>query len=108
NSDFQSGHATMMFHGLTMEGLARFWAPALRRMVIDRTGLDGYFDGEFDPSAEFGPPPPPPGVTDPFDRASFPSAFTVLREQLGLKMHATRAMVAVIVIDAAEQPVSHD
>ena len=67
-----------------MDGLARFWAPALRRMVINRTGLDGYFDGEFDPTAEFGPPPPPPGMPDPFDRASFPSAFTVLREQLGL------------------------
>jgi uncharacterized protein (TIGR03435 family) len=104
NSDFKSGRATMMFHGLTMEGLARFWAPALRRMVINRTGLDGSFDGEFDPSAEFGPPPPPPGVADPFDRASFPSAFTVLREQLGLKMDATKAPVDVRIIDGAEKP----
>ena len=77
-------------------------------MVLNRTGLDGYFDGEFEPTAEFGPPPPPPGVPDPFDRAAFPSAFTVLREQLGLKMDATRAMVDVIVIDAAEQPVTNN
>jgi len=104
DSDFKSGYARMMFRGMTMDGLARFWAPALRRMVINRTGLDGYFDGEFDPTAEFGPPPPPPGMPDPFDRASFPSAFTVLREQLGLKMESTKAPVDVLIIDGAERP----
>ena len=45
-SDFASGRAVMAFHGLTMDGLARFWIPALRRMVLNRTGLDGYYTGE--------------------------------------------------------------
>src|SRR5262249_45720691 len=106
-SDFSAGKAVMAFRGMTMDGLARFWTPALRRMVINRTGLDGYYDFECEPTAEFGPPPPPPGVPDPFDRANFPSAFTVLREQLGLKMESTRAPVDVLIIEAAEKPSDH-
>jgi len=108
SSDFPSGRATMAFRGLTMDAFARFWTPALRRMVINRTGLDGYYDGEFEPTAEFGPPPPPPGVPDPFDRANFPSTFTVLRERLGLKLDSTKAPVDVLVIDGAERPAENN
>jgi uncharacterized protein (TIGR03435 family) len=43
-------------------------------------------------------------MPDPFDRTSFPSAFTVLREQLGLRMDSTRAPVAMLIVDAAEKP----
>ena len=92
------------FRGLTMEGFARFLAPAVRRYVIDRTGLTGYFDGEVDRTAELQPPPPPPGVPDPFDRQSFPSMFTVLPERLGLKLQPSRGPVDVLVIDSVEQP----
>jgi bla regulator protein blaR1 len=99
-----SGKGSMAFRGVTMANFARFWGPALRRMVVDRTGLTGYFDGEFDPTAEFGPPPPPPGVPDPWDRASFPTVFTVLREQLGLKLESSKGPVNVLVIDYAEKP----
>lgn len=103
-SNFQSGRATMAFRGLTMEAFARFLVPMFDRAVVDRTGLAGYFDGDFDPSTEFPPPPPPPGVADPFDRQSFPSIFTVLSEQLGLKLESTRGPVEVFVIDRVEKP----
>lgn len=103
-ADLASGRARMAIRGVTMDGLARLLVPILRRGVIDRTGLAGFFDGDFDVAAELGPPPPPPGVRDPLDRPSLPSLFSVLPEQLGLRLEATRGPVAVVVIDALERP----
>jgi uncharacterized protein (TIGR03435 family) len=103
-SSLADGRATMAFRGMTIDSLARFLMPMLRRMVVDRTDLSGYFDGDFDPSAEFPPPPPPPGVLDPFDRQSFPTIFTVLREQLGLKLDNIRAPTPILVIDQINKP----
>jgi len=94
----------MAFRGLTMPGLARMLVAPLRHGVLDRTGLGGYFDGEFEFSAEFGPPPPPPGVADPLDRPSLPSIFTTFRENLGLKLESVRGPVNVLVIDHVERP----
>ena len=87
-----------------MEGFARFLVPAVRRGVIDRTGLTGYFDADFEPTVEIPPPPPPPGVPDPFDRQSFPTIFTVVQEQLGLKLDSQKGPVDVLVIDRMEKP----
>ena len=89
---------------MTMADVSKVLKPMVRRVVIDQTGLDGYFDGDFDFTAELGPPPPPPGVPDPFDRQSFPTVFTVLPEQLGLKLDSRRGPVEVLVIDSAFQP----
>ena len=92
------------FRGVTVEVLARFLAPAVRRPVFDRTGLTGYFDADLEATAEFGPPPPPPGVADRIDRASLPSIFSVLPDRLGLKLDAQRGPVKVYVIDRLEHP----
>jgi uncharacterized protein (TIGR03435 family) len=103
-TDFRAGRGGFAFRGLTMAELAKTLAPMVRRSVRDETGLEGYFDADFDFVAEIGPPPPPPGVPDPFDRASFLSVFTVLPEQLGLKLESRRGPVEVLVIDYAEEP----
>ena len=87
-----------------MGAFAKLLVPMVRRTVSDRTGLSGYFDADFDFLAEVGPPPPPPGVTDPFDRTAFLSVFTVLPEQLGLKLESTKGPVDVLVIDRVERP----
>jgi uncharacterized protein (TIGR03435 family) len=87
-----------------MPALAKILIPMVRRSVTDRTGLDGYFDAEFDFLAEIGPPPPPPGLPDPFDRGSFLSVFTVFPEQLGLKLESTKGSVDVLVIDRVDRP----
>jgi uncharacterized protein (TIGR03435 family) len=97
----------LAFRGMTLEGFARSLAPIVRRVVIDRTGLAGAYDADFEASAELPPPPPPPGsgIPNPFDPRSMPSIFSILPEQLGLKLDATRAVVDVLVIDRAERPV---
>jgi uncharacterized protein (TIGR03435 family) len=71
------------------------------RPVLDNTGLAGVFDIklQFAPenleggSAEPGPEP-----------KEFPSVFTALQEQLGLKLEATRAPVETLVIEQIVHP----
>jgi uncharacterized protein (TIGR03435 family) len=98
------GGAAAKLRGVTLEALARFLSTPVRRPVIDRTGLTGYFDADLEMTAELGPPPPPPGVADRFDRSSAPSIFTALQEQLGLKLDARKGPVVVFVIDRLEHP----
>ena len=79
----------------------------VRRIVVDRTGLSGAFDGtlEWTP-AEMPLPPPGPAPPDapPPPRADGPSIFTAVQEQLGLKLESTKGPVNVLVIDRVEHP----
>jgi uncharacterized protein (TIGR03435 family) len=99
-----SGRSRFALRGTSMEGFSRFLQGAAHRYVFDRTGLDGYFDGAFDFTLEIGPPPPPPGIPDPHDRTNFQSIFTVLQEQVGLKLQSTRVPVQVLVVDSVDRP----
>jgi uncharacterized protein (TIGR03435 family) len=67
------------------------------RVVIDKTGLTGYYDIELK------------WTTDE-DRAAGvqgPSLFTALEEQLGLGLVSTKAPVDVIVVDHVERPTAN-
>lgn len=74
----------------------------LDRNVIDKTGLEGFYDITLDFVRDFqgvrpdGAPPPPP--------ADGPSIFTALREQLGLRLVSARGPVEHLVIERAERP----
>ncbi len=83
--------------GLTLRFLANALTGYTRRMVIDRTGLQGPFDFNltYAPAARGGGP----AASD--DR---PSIFTAVQEQLGLKLEAATAPVEVLVIDGAAMP----
>ncbi|HXJ40645.1 MAG TPA: TIGR03435 family protein [Bryobacteraceae bacterium] len=73
-----------------------------RRAVVDNTG----FAGTFDVHLQWTPGLGETGDSDvpaPADGSS-PSIFSVLQEQLGLKLKAGRGSVEVLVIDYAEKP----
>jgi bla regulator protein BlaR1 len=103
NTNLPAGQGGLSFRGLTMSSLARTIEELVHRSVTDETKLAGPFDGDFGLIEELPPPPPPPGQPNPFT-SPFLSIFTVLPEQLGLKLQATRGPVSVLVIDAVQRP----
>lgn len=70
----------------------------LGRVVQDRTGLTGRYKIDLDY------PFMPPRNADAALPDSRPSLFTVIREQLGLKLEPARGQFKVIVVDAAQRP----
>ena len=102
-TNFPEARGGLAFRGLTMAALAKHLVPMLRRAVVDRTGLSGYFDGDFDFIRELPLPPPPPGTPNPF-KTPFASVFAVFPEQLGLKIESVRTPIEVLVIDSVERP----
>jgi bla regulator protein BlaR1 len=98
-----SNRAYQAIRGMTMQEFAAAIYGHLGRRVIDETGLSGYFDGEFEFTADIKLPPPPSGV-NPFDGQTLPSIFSVLPQQLGLKLEPGRGLVDILLIDHAERP----
>jgi len=88
---------TVIAGGYPMAEFQRFLTGQTQRVVIDRTGLAGAWDFEltFAPAdlAAAGSPD-----------ISAPSLFTALREQLGLRLEATRGPAEVLVVDRIERP----
>lgn len=86
---------------IPMSRLAEILSGPAGRPVIDRTGLTGNFDVEMKWAPEL-----PPGTINgaPAPPSDGPSIFTAVREQLGLRLQATRAPVPVLVVDSAERP----
>jgi uncharacterized protein (TIGR03435 family) len=91
--------------GLRMTQLAQQLSQFMGRIVIDKTGLDGFyqFDLSWAPTPEQMPPGMPPGAAPPFD-PNAPILPTALQEQLGLKLESGRGPVEVIVIERLEPP----
>ena len=85
-----------------MELLARNLSRTVRRIVVDKTGLTGFYDAdlEFMPDAPLGPGGPDGAFAAPNPDA--PSIFTALQEQLGLKLESSRGPVEQLVIDRVE------
>jgi uncharacterized protein (TIGR03435 family) len=102
------GFGRLRAGGTTMADFAAMISGTAQRVVIDKTGLTGYYDFAltYTPSGDQlpqGPPPPgapPPPPIDP----DGPSFFTAIQEQLGLKLENQRGPVEVVVIDSIEQP----
>ena len=93
--------------GTTMSGFAEAIAGTAQRVVIDKTGLTGYYDIAltYTPTPEQMPQgPAPPGAQPPPIDPDGPSFFTAIQEQLGLKLENQRGPVEVVVIDSIQQP----
>jgi uncharacterized protein (TIGR03435 family) len=77
---------------VSMARIAQELAAQLRTSVSDRTGLQGEFDFRLGPFA---------GDDNP---DSGPSLFSVLQEQLGLKLEAAKGTIETLVVGHAEKP----
>ena len=93
--------------GQSLEGLVQVLTQATGRTVVDRTGLKGLFDFQFqfDPEVllraaaqqvDIPPPSSPPSES--------PALMTALQEQLGFKLDSQRGPVDIFVIDHVEAP----
>jgi uncharacterized protein (TIGR03435 family) len=105
----------LIYDALPLEELASFLSGQVRRLVVDRTGLTGRFDFDFTWTPDQLPPPDAPdrivvggteidltgGVQiDPNGAA----LLTSLREQLGLRLEATRSPIDVLVVERIDRP----
>jgi uncharacterized protein (TIGR03435 family) len=88
------GGARIAGKAVSMDDFARELATQFRQTLINRTGLNGRFelDLQYTPDSSTGPAP------------EFPSIFTAVQEQLGLKLQSERAPVPVLVIDSVQRP----
>jgi uncharacterized protein (TIGR03435 family) len=93
------GSMTISFQGETTSELARRIIPERDRPVLDKTGLQGTFDGEL----TFAPEPLPGFPRLPGSENGV-SVFTALQEQWGLKLEPARGGVDVLVIESAQKP----
>jgi uncharacterized protein (TIGR03435 family) len=102
------GFGRMRAGGSTMEQFATFISGTAQRVVVDKTGLTGYYDIAltYTPTGDQlpqGPPPPGAPAPPPIDPDG-PGFFTAIQEQLGLKLDNQRGPVEVVVIDSIQQP----
>ena len=94
---------------ISMEQFTTALSNTMQRTVIDRTGFSDPFDVHLgwtqDQSTPgfYAPGLAPPASTLPAD-GSGPTIFTVLQQQLGLRLEATKGPVMIVVIDHAERP----
>jgi uncharacterized protein (TIGR03435 family) len=99
------GTGNLEARGVTASQLASSLTLLVDRLVQDRTGLMGRFDLDLqwsrNPGAARQPGDAAQGITSPDDGVSI---FTAVKEQLGLKLGASKEPVDVLVIDRAEHP----
>jgi uncharacterized protein (TIGR03435 family) len=84
----------------SMEQLTRNLVGGVGRIVVDKTGLQGYYDF----TLNFAPESVPGAPAAPAADVTAPSLFTAMQEQLGLKLEPGREPIQVLVIDRAARP----
>jgi uncharacterized protein (TIGR03435 family) len=93
---------TWRFAGSKVSALAMRLSAALRRYVLDQTGIEG----DFMMHLKFQADENTPGLRSPdasADPSDAPSIFTALEEQLGLKLEKTKGPRGYLVIDHVER-----
>jgi uncharacterized protein (TIGR03435 family) len=102
NLDRDAAGSTMSGKGMTMQRLAEILSGVASRPVQDDTGLDGAYDLELKYSLDMAPPnADAPSKDSPM---AYPSLFSALKEQLGLRLTSKKGMVPVWVVVRAEKP----
>jgi uncharacterized protein (TIGR03435 family) len=95
----------MTFKAMPLSSLLQVLSQQVGRTVVDKTGLNGRYDftWNFNQSAA---PGGGRGAASPSASSDSepPSIFTVLQEELGLKLDSGKGPVEIIVIDHIERP----
>jgi uncharacterized protein (TIGR03435 family) len=99
--NFQSGKTRVVVTHASLAEFAKFLSNALARPVIDDTGTTGNFTFTLNYADPRSPEPEQSDVN-----GALPSIFTVITEQLGLKLEPRKVPVDVLVVDHAERPSS--
>jgi uncharacterized protein (TIGR03435 family) len=107
----RAGAGIILASAISMNQIVILLGRLLDRPLIDKTGLNGYFnvklqfDPESAPRAAFGAAPASasPALAAPSEPAG-PSLFTAIQEQLGLKLDLKKEPVEVLVIDSVRKP----
>jgi hypothetical protein len=97
------------FHGMTLDRVATYFSrpasgmggPGLGRPVINKTGINGMFDFEFEFSPEQALEAPGDAQPDP---SGAPSIFKALEKTAGLKLDRAKGPGTFFLIEAAERP----
>lgn len=89
---------------MTMASLAMALRQMAGRVVVDKTGLTGYYTLVLQSSATAPGLGAAPG--DAATTTALPSVFTAVQEQLGLRLVSSRAPVQVLVIESVQRPTS--
>jgi uncharacterized protein (TIGR03435 family) len=87
----------------SMKRLAETLSRMLGSPVVDTTGIPGEFSFQLEWTPENSPSPSLAGAI-PADAPIGPSLFTVLQQDLGLRLEPRKAPIDVLVIDRAEKP----
>jgi len=90
---YQKTAGTLSWKSVPLAQFAELLSQLTGRVVTDATGLTGKFDLQLQWSDDLQQ-----------TSADMPSIFTAVREQLGLRLDAKRALIDVLVIDHIERP----
>jgi bla regulator protein blaR1 len=94
---------------ISMKDLASILESSADRPVLDKTGIQGLFNIQTEPSVPLRPRPPRPPGQEPtaadlaFEDPARPTMFQIF-DRLGLKLESTKAPVEVFVIERLEKP----
>ena len=97
------GNGFLSARRTSMEQLARNLSRTVRRIVVDKTALTGFYDMDLEFMPDGPLPAQAPGAPQfPNPNPDAPSIYTALQEQLGLKLESARGRVETMVIDRVE------
>lgn len=99
NSSNSNQRGVLEARNTSMDLFAKVLTRQMDLPVVNRTGLDGAFNFKLQWTPENARGKPPEG-TD----TEGPSIFSALQEQLGLRLHAQKSPLEILVIDHAERP----
>jgi uncharacterized protein (TIGR03435 family) len=105
-----AGPGAIAATAIPMQQLVTLLGRWMDRPVIDKTGLTGYVDVRLRFAPESAPRPLPAQLSP--DGAApapsdYPSIFTAIEEQLGLRLEPAREPIDILVIDSARRPIGN-